>query len=105
MTGDFAINDDFDKYAWETGRWSYDNGWNYKGEFFGASYVQNEIKKNAEGELDYFQLLRNGITHNRTILIHVHRTQQIEIWSGQVESKIDFDKMMEILKKYKGHGV
>jgi hypothetical protein len=104
MAGDFESYGDFDKFAWGVGRWSYDNGWHYKGEFFSASYIQNEIKKNNEGELGYFLLLRNGAIRNRTILIHVLGTHRTEIWSGQIESKGDFDKMMEILKEYKEKG-
>jgi hypothetical protein len=97
MMKDFKHDDDFDTYAWDKGRWSYDNGWNYKGEFFGAAYVQNEVIKKEAGELDYLLMLRNGKVPNRTLIIRVLGTQFTEIWSGQIESKTDFDQMMDVV--------
>jgi hypothetical protein len=100
MTDDFKNNDEFDTYAWDTGRWSYDNGSCYKGEFFGASYVQDELQKNDVEIPNYLLLLRNGDISNRTLIIHVLGTKLTEIWSGQVDSKNDFDNMMGFLREY-----
>jgi hypothetical protein len=100
MTSDFKDHNDFDKYAWENGKWAYDNGWCYQGERFGAAYIREEFGKAETGELDYLLMLREGDVLHRTLIIHGIGAQLTEIWSGEIEARDDFDRMMKIVSGY-----
>jgi hypothetical protein len=99
MSGDFKGNI-FDEYAYRLGGWAYDNGWRYKGEFFGAAYVGEVFEGAKSGEQNYLLMLRDGNTPDRTIILHKTGDQLNELWSGQVETKDDFDNMMNIINTY-----
>jgi hypothetical protein len=87
----------FDEYAGQTGGWAYDNGWRYAGEYFGAVYIGGKF---GETEADCLLMLREGDQPGRTVILHKHARQLVDIWSGQVQTKPDFDRMMQEVREY-----
>lgn len=100
MSADFKDPNEFDNYVWEKGKWAYDNGWRYKGEPFGSAYIREEFDSSEAGSPNYLLMLRDGPIPHRALILHVIGPQLIELWSGQVESKADFDKMMIFVNSY-----
>jgi hypothetical protein len=87
----------FDDYAYQMGGWVYDNGWRYQDEFFGAAYVGKTF---GDTEDDCLLMLREGGIPGRTIILHKQGNQLTEIWSGQVDTREEFDKMMRVVNNY-----
>ena len=100
MNNEFEDHNEFEKYAWEQGGWAYDNGWGYKDEFFGESYEGKNFGDAKKGDYDFLQMLRNGNVPTKTYVIHFIGEKLNEIWSGNVVTKSDFDKMMEFVDNY-----
>ena len=98
---DFKDHNDFDQYAREHGSWFYDNGWTYKGEFFGAAYMRDE-KSEAGRLVEYLLMLRDGDIPGRTLILHGVREDLVDVWAGQVETQVDFDRMNQIVAEYIG---
>lgn len=101
MSNTFEDPNDFDRYAREHGGWAYDNGWHYKGETFGAAYMRNE-KSEAGTLVEYLLMLREGDTPGRTLVLHYAQNESVEVWSGQVETRADFDQMTVVVDDYVG---
>ncbi len=100
MSNRFRTGNNFDKYAEDHGGWGYDNGWSFEGEYFAASYLGEEFQKPPDGEYSRLQMLRQGPTPHRTLIIHVDGKNIFKIWEGMVETAADFDAMMEFVKAY-----
>lgn len=90
---------DFDRHARDHGGWFYDNGWRYKDEFFGSAYMRDEEVESGR-LVEYLLMLRDGKTAHRTIILHQTRGQLVEIWSGLVTTKDDFDGMNAAVDEY-----
>jgi hypothetical protein len=95
MRSEFETN--FDKYAYETGGWAYDNGWRYQDQFFGASYVGERFD---DTEADCLLVLREGPDPQYTYALHYQHGQLREIWAGLVASTDDYEKMMQRVREY-----
>jgi hypothetical protein len=81
MGTDLTSNNDFDDYADRFG-WAYDNGANYRGEFWDSSYVRR-----------HFLLLRKG--PDQVCVVRFEGRTECEIWSGVIRTSDDFDRMMQ----------
>ena len=100
MSDNFKNPNDFDQYASEHGGWEYDNGWRYQDRYFGASFAGKVFGNVQRGEHDHLQMLREGDESTRTVIIHIVGSSITEIWSGEVCTKIDFDRMMDSVNEY-----
>ena len=99
MSEDFKSNE-FDEYAYIFGGWVYDNGWRYGDEFFSAAYRGEEFDGTESGKQDYLLMLRRGNIPGRTLILHNIEGRLTQIWSGQVETKDDFNNMMTVANSY-----
>ncbi len=88
---DFADHNEFDKYAKEIG-WVYDNGWDYEGESW-ESYA-------GPDGFRYVQMLRQK--NGRIICIQIGKGPHKALWSGEVFTYSEFDKMIEEIKGFAG---
>ena len=87
----------FDKYAYQMGRWVYDNGWGYADQFFGAAYI-GECFDGTEA--DCLLMLREGDDRQQTYIVHNRSGQLSEVWSRQIGSEQDFEKMTQRVTQY-----
>jgi hypothetical protein len=100
MSNKFIDHNDFDRYAREHGGWAYDNGWRYKDDSFGASYIGKEFGSVKTGDYEFIQMLREGKLPTKTVIIHIVGPKVTEIWSGEVITESDFDEMMKTVDGY-----
>lgn len=80
----------FDRYAAQAG-WYYDNGWRYQDESWDA------YRRAGFGVEDYLVILRKA---RRTVVLHYISENIHEIWSGQIATEDDFDKLVNFLNNY-----
>jgi hypothetical protein len=100
MQNKFTSSNDFDKYVREQNKWSYDNGWSYKGEHFSA-YMLEGFGRIESGKLvDYLVMLRDDKDPNKTIIVHGIGMQLHEIWSGFVNLQDEYQAMMSVVSKF-----
>ena len=93
---------EFDRYAREHGGWFYDNGWGYKGEYFGSAYVRDERSEGGR-VVERLVMVRGGKIKNRTLVLHETFDgvlAVLEVWSGIVASRAEFDAMNAVVAEY-----
>ncbi|QPJ62891.1 MAG: hypothetical protein G3M70_13815 [Candidatus Nitronauta litoralis] len=88
-TNDFVGLNEFDDYAKKFG-WLYDNSWPFKN--------QNWESYFGPGEFSGYQMLRQ--TSGKMVLIKIAKPEPIAVWSGQVLTYSDFDKMIREIKYF-----
>jgi hypothetical protein len=100
MKNSFSYQNEFDKHAKEQNKWIYDNGWTYKGGFF-SSYMLAEFDKVELAKLvDYFVMLREDKKPNKAFILHGIDDKTHEIWSGFINTKDDYQKMMLVVNEF-----
>lgn len=100
MQNRFTDHNEFDKYVREQDRWIYDNGWNYKGEYFSAYMLEGFDKVESGKLVEYLVMLRDDEDSNKTIVLHGKDKELQELWSGVVNSHNDYQTMMNIVNKF-----
>ena len=87
----FRDHNHFDAYAAKSG-WGYDNGWTYQDKLWDA-YAGTLF-----GKGDHLVMLRDR--HARLLVVHYIDDQATEVWSGQVDTQEDFDKVIKHIGHY-----
>ncbi len=89
----FPDHNAFDRYAWDNGRWEYDNSWKYQGNGY-ASYRKDEFTLNAQGYIVEFLMLLRDDTSGEAIVVYSQRGTYTEIWRGIILSTEEYSQMM-----------
>src|SRR5215475_12430842 len=100
MKNKFIDHNEFDKYVWEQDKWTYDNGWNYRGESYSAHLLERLDKVESGKLVDYFVMLRDDDRSNKTVVLHGKNAELTEIWSGFVNSTNEYQVMMSVLNEF-----
>jgi hypothetical protein len=82
---------DIFEFMKDVARWSYDNGWQYNGQSWDA------YRGHVYARGNYLVMLNQK---QGTVVLHYEDGKPRELWSGQINERDEFDRLVQFLKDY-----